>query len=169
MKKFTPRVRRGVVALTGVLGVAVAMPVVADDAGLEEIVVTARKREENLQNVSMSITAISAAEIEKLGIADIDDVARLDASLIYDKGYSATDNRISIRGLSPTRGRVNVAVLVDGIDTSSESISFGGGSLLATNRLLDLQAVEIVKGPQSALYGRSAFAGAVQYVTKDPS
>ena len=169
MKKFTPRVRRGVVALTGVLGVAVAMPVFADDAGLEEIVVTARKREENLQNVSMSITAISAAEIEKLGIADIDDVARLDASLIYDKGYSATDNRISIRGLSPTRGRVNVAVLVDGIDTSSESISFGGGSLLATNRLLDLQAVEIVKGPQSALYGRSAFAGAVQYVTKDPS
>ena len=71
MKKFTPRVRRGVVALTGVLGVAVAMPVVADDAGLEEIVVTARKREENLQNVSMSITAISAAEIEKLGAAPL--------------------------------------------------------------------------------------------------
>jgi outer membrane receptor protein involved in Fe transport len=159
--------------LLGGIATVLAAPTLADqasvDGGLDEVVVTARKREERLQDVSLSITAISAAEIEKLGISDIDDVAKLDASLIYDKGYSATDNRISIRGLSPTRGRVNVAVLVDGIDTSSESIAFGGGSLLATNKLLDLAAVEVVKGPQSALYGRSAFAGAVQYVTKDPS
>jgi outer membrane receptor protein involved in Fe transport len=159
--------------LVGSLATLLAAPVFADqstlDGGLDEVVVTARKREERLQDVSLSITAIPATEIEKLGVSDIDDVARLDASLIYDKGYSATDNRISIRGLSPTRGRVNVAVLVDGIDTSSESIAFGGGSLLATNRLLDLAAVEVVKGPQSALYGRSAFAGAIQYVTKDPS
>lgn len=162
--------RRGGSALVGCVAVSLALPAQANnEVGLEEVVVTARKREENLQDVSMSITAIPAAEIEKLGLQDVEDIARLDASLIYDKGYSATDNRISIRGLSPTRGRVNVAILVDGIDTSSESISFGGGSLLATNRLLDLQAVEIVKGPQSALYGRSAFAGAVQYVTKDPA
>lgn len=154
----------------GGISIGVSVPAAANEAvALEEVVVTARKREENLQDVSMSISAIGSAEIEKLGISDVSDIARLDASLIYDKGYSATDNRISIRGLSPTRGRVNVAVLVDGIDTSSESIQFGGGSLLATNKLLDLQAIEIVKGPQSALYGRSAFAGAVQYVTKDPS
>ncbi len=170
MSKTQVTVQRAVAAIVGAMAMVIAMPAVADnESGLEEIVVTARKREENLQDVSMSITAIPAAEIEKLGIQDVEDVARLDASLIYDKGYSATDNRISIRGLSPTRGRVNVAILVDGIDTSSESISFGGGSLLATTRLLDLQAVEIVKGPQSALYGRSAFAGAVQYVTKDPA
>ena len=158
--------------LLGTLVVAVAAPVYGqapEEGVLDEVVVTARKREERLQDVSLSITAIPAAELEKLGVSDVEDVARLDASLIYDKGYSATDNRISIRGLSPTRGRVNVAVLVDGIDTSSESIAFGGGSLLATNKLLDLQAVEVVKGPQSALFGRSAFAGAVQYVTKDPS
>ena len=155
--------------VVGFSAMAVALPALADDAGLDEVVVKARKREEKLQDVSLSITAIPAAEIERLGVSDVADVARLDASLIYDKGYSATDNRISIRGLSPTRGRVNVAVLVDGIDTSSESIAFGGGSLLATNKLMDLQAVEVVKGPQSALYGRSAFAGAVQYITKDPS
>lgn len=169
MKKSSRRMRRSTAVLVGTLATLTALPVFADDGGLEEVVVTARKREENLQNVSMAISAISAAEIEKLGISDVTQVAKLDASLIYDKGYSATDNRIQIRGLSPTRGRVNVAVLVDGIDTSSESISFGGGSLLATNKLLDLQAIEIVKGPQSALYGRSAFAGAIQYVTKDPS
>ncbi|MGA0799770.1 MAG: TonB-dependent receptor plug domain-containing protein [Steroidobacteraceae bacterium] len=170
MSKSCKPTQRSVALVIGGMSTVLAMPVVADDAaGLEEIVVTARKREENLQDVSMSITAITSTEIEKMGISDVSDIARLDASLIYDKGYSATDNRISIRGLSPTRGRVNVAVLVDGIDTSSESIQFGGGSLLATNKLLDLQAIEIVKGPQSALYGRSAFAGAVQYVTKDPA
>ena len=151
---------------------AFAVPVIAQQStvgGLDEVIVTARKRIEKLQDVPMSITTIPSQEIEKLGLNSVADVSRLDASLIYDKGYSATDNRISIRGLSPTRGRVTVAVLVDGIDTSSESIQFGGGSLLATSRLMDLQAVEIVKDPQSALYGRSAFAGAVQYVTKDPS
>ena len=169
MKKSAGVAHRVAGILLGSMATLSATPVLANDGGLEEVVVTARKREENLQNVSMSISAISAAEIEKLGISDVTQVAKLDASLIYDKGYSATDNRIQIRGLSPTRGRVNVAVLVDGIDTSSESISFGGGSLLATNKLLDLQAIEIVKGPQSALYGRSAFAGAIQYVTKDPS
>ncbi len=169
MKQSQKAAQRAAGILVGSLATLMALPAVANDGGLEEVVVTARKREENLQNVSMSISAIPASEIEKLGISDVSQVAKLDSSLIYDKGYSATDNRIQIRGLSPTRGRVNVAVLVDGIDTSSESISFGGGSLLATNKLLDLQAIEIVKGPQSALYGRSAFAGAVQYVTKDPS
>ncbi len=170
MSKSLKPAQRSVALVIGGMSTVMAMPLVANDAvGLEEVVVTARKREENLQDVSMSITAITSGDIEKMGISDVEDIARLDASLIYDKGYSATDNRISIRGLSPTRGRVNVAVLVDGIDTSSESIQFGGGSLLATNKLLDLQAIEIVKGPQSALYGRSAFAGAVQYVTKDPA
>ncbi|MEY2720597.1 MAG: hypothetical protein RL597_42, partial [Pseudomonadota bacterium] len=76
-------------AVAGAMATVMAMPVLADtEAGLEEVVVTARKREENLQDVSMSITAIPAAEIERLGIQDVDDVARLDASLIYDKGYS---------------------------------------------------------------------------------
>lgn len=158
--------------LLGGTAVALAAPAFAqapDQGGLDEVVVTARKREENLQDVALSITAISAAELERLNVGSVQDVASLDASLIFERGYGATDNRITIRGLSPTRGRNNVAILVDGIDTSSESIAFGGGSLLATSRLLDLERVEIVKGPHSALYGRSAFAGAIQYVTKDPS
>ncbi|MGI9308316.1 MAG: TonB-dependent receptor domain-containing protein, partial [Gammaproteobacteria bacterium] len=57
----------------------------------------------------------------------------------------------------------------DGVDVTSEAVSNAGGSTLINPRLLDVQRIEIVKGPQSALYGRSAFAGAVQYVTKDPS
>jgi iron complex outermembrane recepter protein len=169
----TSHVRRSVRALmlggTVLVLAAPAYPQGADQGALDEVVVTARKREENLQDIALSITAISAAELERLNVGSVQDVAALDSSLIYERGYGATDNRITIRGLSPTRGRNNVAILVDGIDTSSESIAFGGGSLLATSRLLDLERVEIVKGPHSALYGRSAFAGAIQYVTKDPT
>jgi outer membrane receptor protein involved in Fe transport len=55
------------------------------------------------------------------------------------------------------------------VDVSSESIGVAGGSLLISPRLLDIAQVEIVKGPQSALFGRSAFAGAISYTTQDPS
>ena len=166
---------RTLVTRSTLLGVAAALvftsvpTFVAAEESLDEVLVTARKREEKLQDVPLTITAILAADLERLGIKSAEDVATLDASVIFDRGFSATDSRIAIRGLSPSRGRNNVAVLVDGVDISSESIAFAGGSLLANNRLMDLARVEVVKGPQSALYGRSAFAGAIQYVTADPA
>jgi iron complex outermembrane receptor protein len=136
--------------------------------GLEEVVVTARKREENLQDVPLAVTAISAEALQREGIKDIEGIIDRDPSLGFDRGIAPYDTRIVIRGLSPTRGRPNVATLVDGIDVSSEAIGVAGGSLLINPRLVDIERIEIVKGPQSALYGRSAFAGAISYITKDP-
>ncbi len=167
--RSTVTVAAAVITALALYSTTAAAQAGAKSEELDEVVVTARKRTENLQEVPISITAFSAADVEHLGLSNINDLANLDAALIFDKGYSATDTRIAIHGLSPSRGRVNVAVLVDGVDTSSESINFGGNSLLATNRLMDLQSIEIVKGPQSAKFGRSAFAGALSYVTKDPS
>jgi outer membrane receptor protein involved in Fe transport len=60
-------------------------------------------------------------------------------------------------------------LLLDGIDVSSEAITSSGGSLLLNTRLVDIERIEVVLGPQMALYGRSAFNGAIQYITKDPS
>ena len=62
-----------------------------------------------------------------------------------------------------------MAVLLDGVDVTSESVQSAGGSLLINTRLFDLERAEIVKGPQSALYGRSAFSGAINYVTRKPT
>lgn len=155
------------------LAISLAVPAVGQSQGgvsaIEEIVVTARKREETLQNVPLPVTAITADQIALSGIKDVEDAIQMDASLNFDTGFAPYDTRIVIRGLSPTRGRPNVATLVDGIDISSESVGVAGGSLLVNPKLLDVQRIEVVKGPQSALYGRSAFAGAIQYVTKDPS
>lgn len=141
----------------------------SEDLSLDEIIVTARKREENLQDVPLSISVTTAVQIEQRGIKTVQDLIQTDSSLNFDDGFAPGDVRITIRGLSPTRGRPNVATLIDGIDISSENVGTAGGSLLATPRLIDASQVEVVKGPQSALFGRSAFAGAINYVTKDPS
>jgi outer membrane receptor protein involved in Fe transport len=136
---------------------------------LEEIVVTARKKEENLQDVAITVTAIQGDTLERLGIIDLSDVTKMDPSLTYDKGFSPDDVRIAIRGIMNMRGRPVVANIFDGVDISSEAMGTAGSSSLISPRMMDLERVEIVKGPQVALYGRTAFAGAIQYVTKDPS
>jgi outer membrane receptor protein involved in Fe transport len=141
----------------------------ASDLALDEVVVTARKREETLQDVPLAVTAISVEQLDRRGIQDVEGIIQGDPSLGFDLGIAPYDTRIVVRGLSPTRGRPNVATLVDGIDVSSEAIGVAGGSLLINPRLVDIERIEIVKGPQSALYGRSAFAGAIQYITSDPA
>ncbi|MBB5705839.1 TonB-dependent receptor [Sphingopyxis panaciterrulae] len=137
--------------------------------GAKDIVVTARKREERLQDVPLAIQVLSAAELDRQGLADTQAILSRTPSLILDKGANPEAATISIRGLSPTRGRSNVAILVDSIDVTTEAIGSAGGGALLSMRLLDLERVEIVRGPQSVQYGRSAFAGGIQYVTRDPS
>ena len=157
------------VTLPGVFAAAALAATGAAAQSLEEITVTARKTTESLQEVPLAITAVSEQDIQRLGIKDLNKLAQQDASVQFDEGFTPSDTRITIRGLSPTRGRPNAATLVDGIDVGSEAVSNPGGSVLVNPRLLDVARIEIVKGPQSALYGRSAFAGAIQYVTKDPA
>ena len=157
--------RRVAAGLLGLLASSFAMETFA---AMEDIVVTTRKREENLQTVPIAIEALGGEEILRKGITDLQKLTQQSSSLKLDQGFSPQDLRINIRGLSPTRGRQNVAVLQDGIDISSESIGTAGGSLLINPRLFDLERVEIVKGPQMALYGRSAFAGAINYITRKP-
>ena len=142
-----------------------ALPV---NAALDEITVTARKKSEDLQDVPLQVDVVGGEDLTQLGINSLADVLSLSASLDFDTGFSPQDTRIVVRGLSPTRGRQNVAVLQDGIDISSEATRTAGGSLLINPRLFDMERVEVVKGPQNALYGRSAFNGAINYVTRRP-
>jgi iron complex outermembrane recepter protein len=132
------------------------------------IVVTARKREEKLQDVPIAISVLNAEAIARKGIDGPADVANQTPGLTFDVGLVPSDTKISIRGLQAARGRPNVAILVDGIDTSSENFGVAGGGILANLRLVDVERIEVVKGPQSVLYGRSAFAGAINYITKRP-
>ena len=158
-------INRFVVGL--ILTLFIAVPTFAQV--IEEITVTARKKEEALQDVSITVNALTGEMLERLGIKDLNDLTKMDPSLTFDQGFAPDDIRISIRGITNNRGRPVVANVVDGVDISSEAMSTAGSSSLISPRMMDLERVEVVKGPQVALYGRTAFAGAIQYVTKDPS
>jgi iron complex outermembrane receptor protein len=141
----------------------------AQEPKMDEIVVTARKRVESLQDIPIAITAFSADAIEKRGIDSMADIARLSTSLVFETAFTPQDTRPVIRGLSATRGRQPVGILLDGIDVSSESLLTGGGGIGVNLNLVDVERIEVVKGPQSALYGRVAFGGAINYISRKPS
>ena len=138
------------------------------DFQLEEILVTARKKVENLQSVPIAIDAFSAAMLDEKAINTLEGIAKYSTSLTFNQGVLPNDTRPVIRGLNINRGRPNVGILVDGIDISSETLTVAGGGATLNVGLLDLERIEVIKGPQSVTYGRSAFAGAVNYVTKRP-
>ncbi|MCU0760330.1 MAG: TonB-dependent receptor [Steroidobacteraceae bacterium] len=145
------------------LGPALA---VADDPGarLEEIVVTARKREEQLIDVPVSIAVLTARDIEQKGIQNLYDVAMFTPGLTY---FDALQNQLGtpvIRGLSQTNLASpdrNVAVFYGGVYLANQNT--------VNLELLDVERIEVVKGPQSALYGRNAFNGAINYVPARPT
>lgn len=133
----------------------------ADGFQLEEIVVTARKSAESLQTVPVSITAFTAQDIEAAGIRDLRDVAALTPGLVFDTLIGEYLAIPTIRGLTQNDlfGDVNnVEIFLDGVNVSGRSgLNFN---------LLDVERIEVVKGPQSALYGRNSFAGAINFVTR---
>ena len=159
------RCLRPAIALGALCLIATSLPA----QEIEEIVVTARKRTESVQDIPLSISVFDEEFIRAAGIKDIDDIARLTPGLVFDKGWIPQDTRPHIRGLPTDRGRAPVGILVDGIDISSESMLTSGGGMLMNLKVMDIERIEVVKGPQSALYGRVAFGGAVNYVSKAPS
>ena len=155
-----------------VVGISLAILVVAPISMaqvIEEITVTARKKSENLQDVPISVNIITSKMLDRRGIKDLRDVVKMDASLIFDKGFAPDDIRVVVRGIDNGRGRPVVATIIDGADISSEALNTAGASQLISPRLIDIERIEIVKGPQVALYGRTAFAGAISYITKGAS
>ena len=132
--------------------------------GLEEIVVTARKVEERLQDVPLAITAFSAAEIQAAGIENLDDVANLTPGMTFSNLIGEFLPVPVIRGIAPTAVQDrenNAAIFVDGVYVSGrQGLNFSQ---------LDLERIEVVKGPQAAMYGRNSFSGAVNFVTAKPT
>lgn len=161
------------VASAGAYPVAMAQespaPVAAPQEEMQVVTVTARRRNEALQSTPLSISVLRADDVEKKGVTSLADVAALTPGLQFDRGLSENDVRPVIRGISSLFGRPSVAILTDGIDTSGSAIVSNGGGGLMNARLLDLERVEVIRGPQSALYGRNAFAGAINYVTRRPT
>lgn len=135
---------------------------------LAEVTVTAQKRAENIQNVPIAITAFSERELRDKGITDIHGLSRLTPNVNLDAGspFSGSNSVLSasIRGIGQDDFAFNldpgVGVYVDGV--------YYARTVGANQNLLDVERIEILKGPQGTLFGRNTIGGAISIVTRKP-
>lgn len=132
---------------------------------LEEIIVTAQKREQNMMDVPVALTAVSPKDLELFGVRDTADLTKISPSLSYDQTALAQNSGFRIRGIGTVVYSVSaesaVAVVIDDVATTQS------GQALAD--LTDIERIEILRGPQSTLFGRNASAGVINVVTKGPT
>lgn len=135
----------------------------ADDTVIEEIVVTSRYRAENLSDVPDSITAFTAADIERHRIERINRVASLTPNLRFSDDQEVGVSTLVIRGVRQNRGtgQPPVSFRIDGVSATN--------NLLTTQELFDIESIDVLRGPQGALYGRNAIGGAVLISTREPT
>jgi iron complex outermembrane recepter protein len=140
-----------------------------ENQGIQEIVVTAQKRSENVQDVPIAISAFGGADLAERAVGNVSQLASLSPNVNLDSGVSFTASTAvlaaSIRGIGASDFALNidpaVGVYVDGI--------YLARSVGANQDLLDVERIEILKGPQGTLFGRNTIGGAVSIVTRDPA
>ena len=132
---------------------------------LEEVVVTAQKREQNIQDVGISITAFTGDQLKQMGVANSRDVAAITPGVENARTNGGYTSSFSIRGLTQADFGLSqeapVALYVDEVYQSTQ----GMGDFL----LFDVDRVEVLRGPQGTLFGRNATGGLVHFVTRKPS
>ncbi|CAB1368458.1 TonB-dependent receptor [Denitratisoma oestradiolicum] len=139
----------------------------ADGAKLEEVIITAQKRAERLQDVPIAVSAISGAQLETRGIEGSKDLSSLAPTLMVTYGNSgnSTMSIISIRGSASGAPSIfldtAVGTYVDGV--------YAGKNQGGLFDIVDLERVEVLRGPQGTLFGRNTLAGAINFVTRKPS
>jgi iron complex outermembrane receptor protein len=134
-------------------------------AQLEEVIVTAQKREQNLQDVPMAITALGRKLLEDNEINNVEDLTKLVPAMRFTPGDDPTNSSIRIRGVGTNVFSVavepNVSVVVDEVPLARTS--------LANFEFADLERVEVLRGPQGTLFGKNSTAGLVHVITRDPA
>ena len=155
---------RGVL-LCGAALIGSAWPAAAQEAlAVEEVVVTAQKRAENIQDVPLSVSAYGAEMIERAGVQNLQDLASRVPNLNIDSSNNLRNTSVAIRGIGSSGSNPgvepSVGVFLDGVYQPS------GG--MVQGELLDIASVEVLRGPQGTLYGRNTPVGALNITTQAP-
>jgi iron complex outermembrane receptor protein len=158
-------------AISAILVTALSIPAMAEDDagakssdGVEEVIVTALKREQSIQEVPISISAYSGDFLDESGVKTLEDVARLAPNFYISSSSQQTNNRITIRGVGSVGNsgiEPSVGVFIDGVYYPRP------GSVIGT--MLDVEQVEVLRGPQGTLFGRNTPMGALNITTRNPS
>jgi iron complex outermembrane recepter protein len=148
--------------VAGWVALSLATPVFAQTDALEEIVVTARKRDESYRDVPVTVDVFTAQAIESAGIRSPADFIALVPNMTLVETQNAGNAFVVVRGISQARNsEPSVAVLVDGVlETNPAEFN---------QELFDIAQIEVLKGPQGALYGRNAIGGAIIIRTREPA
>jgi iron complex outermembrane receptor protein len=158
-------------ALIGTSFVALAMPALAQevaadapDVGIADIVVTAQKRTERLQDVPVAVTVLSGATLENRGALNLENAQYLVPSLNFQKSGVAINQSLFLRGVGTSTfsiaGEPSVSTVVDGVVFSRAGEAFSD--------LVDIERIEVLRGPQGTLFGKNSSAGVVNIVTRRP-
>jgi len=168
MNNYSSLQGRSLIQLCGAVASLVPLGAIAQEVSqgvLQEVVVTAQKREQNLQDVGISVAALSANDLKNMGVSSVDQLgSTVPGVMIFQFGEEATTT-ITIRGVSQNdfadHNEAPVAVYQDGAYNS-----FIGGAGFS---LFDVDRIEILRGPQGTLFGRNATGGLVQVISKKPT
>lgn len=144
------------------LELGITSSLLAQQTSIEEIIVTARQRAESLQDVPASITAFTSEQLRRAGVERAEDFISLTPGVTIVDSAEVGDTQVNIRGINGARDAENsYALIIDGILHTNPA---------ALNReYANLQQIEILKGPQGAIYGRNAAAGAIIITTNKPT
>jgi iron complex outermembrane receptor protein len=161
---FKPRFICAAVCAVFVYAAPYAAPPAGAQALLEEVIVTAQKREQSLQDVPIAVTAFTGERLVESGIRDFFEVSNIDPALIVGKTQTSTTASFSIRGVFTSSQNFglesSVGLYVDGVYRARQSAMI--------NNLVDIAAIEVLRGPQGTLFGRNTPSGAVSMSSRRP-
>ena len=168
--------KKAALLLSGAL-VVFSAPVQAQGAGQEEaqalqpgqIIVTARRTEETLSDVPISIAAYSQESLDEQGVRNVDDIANITPGVTLTRGdqRNAGAANIAIRGISSTAGSATTGIYID--DTPIQIRNIGFSAFTPFPAVFDLQRVEVLRGPQGTLFGAGSQGGTVRFITQQPN
>ncbi len=160
--KFIPKLLAGMVVVASSSAVSAATQ--PENYVIEEIVVTAQKREQSIQDVPISVSAFDSAFLDDAGVDDVLELQFFVPGLTVYNNQSAAQTNFNIRGVGTAGNSLSlessVGVYVDGVYRARQSS--------AINDLIDVERVEVLKGPQGTLFGKNTASGAVQFLTVAP-
>jgi iron complex outermembrane receptor protein len=163
--------RGALVSVSALAGLSAAAPALAQDRAavganvIEELIVTAQKRQEAAQDVPIALTAISGDQLERQGVVGFQDLSTRIPSLRFGAGVTGGENVITLRGIgsqnTTSGGDSPVAYNVDGV--------YLARTTAVDPEFFDVDRVEVLRGPQGTLYGRNSVGGSVNVITRHPT
>ncbi|GAB5452387.1 MAG: TonB-dependent receptor [Halioglobus sp.] len=149
-----------------VLSASLSVPLLAQSSGpLEELVVTARKREQNLQDVAVGVSLLSGKALAEAQLRNSADLSTLIPTLNVQASSGPSTSSFNIRGIGTqafsTAVEPSVSTMLDGVVMSNSGMAFLD--------LVDVERVEVLRGPQGTLYGKNSSAGVIHIITRDPT